>query len=153
YHKWCKENNFISMLPEDTAARRQKEEDEKKALLQTQVSNHFDVAERRVEEPVEKVLPYTDTLFRQAAIKWLIQTNQPVACVDNPAFQDMIKIAARATKGVKIPGRMKARNAIIREFKAQMNSLSERLNVSVLALYHDLALYLCPTESHGERGC
>jgi len=28
------------------------------------------------EPPTEKVVPYTDALFRDAAIQWLIETNQ-----------------------------------------------------------------------------
>ncbi|KAF9538852.1 hypothetical protein CPC08DRAFT_613377, partial [Agrocybe pediades] len=66
----------------------------------------------------------------EAAIEWLVQTNQPIACVDHPSFKKMINIAARATtKGVKIPGRKQTHNTIIKEFKAQMRSLSERLQV------------------------
>ncbi|KAF9544162.1 hypothetical protein CPC08DRAFT_621334, partial [Agrocybe pediades] len=131
YRTWCKTMNFLSMLPEDTSARRKKAaEDAWQALLQTEVDAHFPVADRRVEPVPERVPPYTDALFRKAAIKWLIQTNQPIACVDHPAFQEMINVAARATRGVTIPGRKKTRDAIIDEFHAQMNALSERLNVS-----------------------
>ncbi|KAF9537426.1 hypothetical protein CPC08DRAFT_604952, partial [Agrocybe pediades] len=106
---------------------KQQEEAEKRRLLQTRVDAHFPEAERReVEEPPR---PYSDGLFREAAIEWLVQTNQPVACVDHPSFKKMIDVAARATKGVKIPGRKKTHNAIMKEFKAQMTSLSERLTV------------------------
>ncbi|KAF9555022.1 hypothetical protein CPC08DRAFT_766255 [Agrocybe pediades] len=75
YTTWCKKNNFLTMLPKDTLERRkQQEEAEKRKLLQTQVDGHFPEAERReVEEPPK---PYSDGLFRKAAIEWLVQTNQ-----------------------------------------------------------------------------
>jgi hypothetical protein len=40
----------------------------------------------------------------------------------------MIETAARATRGVKIPGRKQTRSAIVKTFKIQMKALSERLN-------------------------
>ena len=40
----------------------------------------------------------------------------------------MIEIAARATRGVNIPGRKRTREAIIKTFKEQMKALGERLN-------------------------
>ncbi|KAF9553129.1 hypothetical protein CPC08DRAFT_646011, partial [Agrocybe pediades] len=132
YLTWCKSNNFLSMLAEDTSARRvEEEENAKKALRQTQVN--FPIAEKaEVEEPVQ---PYSDALFREAAIQWLVETNQPIACVEHPSFKKMIDVAARATKGVNIPTRKKTHDAIIQEFKEQMNALSERLNVRVLIFF------------------
>jgi hypothetical protein len=41
----------------------------------------------------------------------------------------MISIAARATRGAKIPDRKQTRKEIIRIFKEQMQALKERLNV------------------------
>ena len=40
----------------------------------------------------------------------------------------MIEIAARATRGVNIPGRKRTREVIIKTFKEQMKALGERLN-------------------------
>lgn len=41
----------------------------------------------------------------------------------------MIEVAARATRGVKIPGQKQTRQAIIDMFKNQMQALRDRLNV------------------------
>ena len=56
------------MLPSD--AKEQKATDHA-TLLQTQVNNHFVGA-----QPEDKPSPYTDKLFKEAAIEWLIQTDQ-----------------------------------------------------------------------------
>ena len=42
----------------------------------------------------------------------------------------MVNIAARATRGVKLPSRKQTRKEIIRTFKEQMKALKERLNMS-----------------------
>lgn len=41
----------------------------------------------------------------------------------------MISIAARATRGIKIPDRKQTQKEIIAIFKKQMTALKERLNV------------------------
>lgn len=46
----------------------------------------------------------------------------------------MIAIAARATKGVKIPGRKATRDEIIKTFQDQLTHLRDRLNVCSLTL-------------------
>jgi hypothetical protein len=57
------------MLPEDSKARRTQALDEN--LRQTNVNDHFKLA------PIEeKPEPYSDELLKQAAIEWLIETNQ-----------------------------------------------------------------------------
>lgn len=43
------------------------------ALLQTQVDSHFKIA---TPEDLKKPEPYSDTLFKDAAIQWLIETDQ-----------------------------------------------------------------------------
>jgi len=57
------------MLPEDTKARRAKVLEEN--LHQTNVDDHFKAAPKE-----EKQAPYSDELFKEAAIEWLIETNQ-----------------------------------------------------------------------------
>ena len=68
YHKWCKKNNFLLMLPDDA-----KEQKAAKHVTpqQTQVDDHFTKA-----WPEDKPPLYTEELFKEAAIKWLIQTDQ-----------------------------------------------------------------------------
>ncbi|KIJ12264.1 hypothetical protein PAXINDRAFT_54346, partial [Paxillus involutus ATCC 200175] len=90
---WCKTNNFKSMLPTDVKAR-----NAATAVANAKQSSLNDHV--RVIEPGEHVLLYTDKLFREAAIEWLISTNQPIQAVDHPSFKKMIDIASRATNGV-----------------------------------------------------
>jgi hypothetical protein len=69
YRKWAKANNFDSMLPEDTKKRRAAVAEE--TLRQSQVHEHFDKA-----KPEDKPKVYTDEIFKEAAIQWLIETDQ-----------------------------------------------------------------------------
>ncbi|KAJ7867927.1 hypothetical protein B0H14DRAFT_2246927, partial [Mycena olivaceomarginata] len=73
--------------------------------------------------------PYTDDLFREAAVEWLIDTDQPIDALTNPKFKVMIDIAVRATEGVNLPTRAQTRQQIIKTFKNQMNKLKIRLHV------------------------
>lgn len=56
------------MLPEDTKSRK---DEIKEKLQQTQVNDHFKKA-----PPENKPEPYSDELFEQAAIQWLVETDQ-----------------------------------------------------------------------------
>ncbi|KAF8876423.1 hypothetical protein BD779DRAFT_1449448, partial [Infundibulicybe gibba] len=49
-----------------------------------------------------RTVPYSDQLFRDAAIEWLVSTDQPLAALEHPKFINMINIVARATNGVVI---------------------------------------------------
>jgi hypothetical protein len=112
YRRWCKSNGFLSMLPEDAKARRK--EALEKLIEQTQVNDHFHPM-----MPDDKPTPYSDEAFKEAAIQWLIETDQvrlnfllvafshgflgqPIAAFEHPSFQKMINIASRANHGVKI---------------------------------------------------
>ena len=68
YRSWCTKNKFISMLPEDTKFCKLQI---KEKLQQTQVNNHFKKA-----QPENKPEPYSDELFKEAAIQWLVETDQ-----------------------------------------------------------------------------
>ncbi|KAF8800066.1 hypothetical protein BYT27DRAFT_7012753, partial [Phlegmacium glaucopus] len=92
YRKWCKQNNFESMLPKDTKARRATFLET--TLRQSQVDSHFNPM-----KPEDKPKPYTNKLFKEAAIQWLIETDQPIQAFDHPAFQKMVETAAHATHG------------------------------------------------------
>lgn len=134
------------MLPDDSAARKAAENDAAFKLQQKHVDQHFQTA-----KPSDKVIPYSDTLFQDAAVQWLIQTDQvsnkqinlqvftnlrlvlqPIQAFEHPAFRNMIQIAGRSTpsREVKIPNRQQTRANIISLFKEQMLKLKERLNVS-----------------------
>jgi hypothetical protein len=57
------------MLPDDSKARRAQMLEE--SLCQTNVDDHFEPASKE-----EKIDPYSDEVLKQAAVEWLIETNQ-----------------------------------------------------------------------------
>ncbi|KAF9065988.1 hypothetical protein BDP27DRAFT_1547634, partial [Rhodocollybia butyracea] len=67
--------------------------------------------------PKAHIIPYSDDLFEEAAIEWLIETDQPIASLEHPKFRNMINVAACATNGVKIPNQKATRRSIINLFK------------------------------------
>ncbi|KAH7885626.1 hypothetical protein F5I97DRAFT_1810590 [Phlebopus sp. FC_14] len=131
YLKWCKENKFVSMLSEDV--KECKIASDITNVKQGSMNDHV-----REIVPTEHVIPYSDALFREAAVEWLITTNQ--VCLSlyyvlvthrisvHPSFKKMVDIASRATKGVIIPNRNATCREIMKLFKKQMAYL---LNVSV----------------------
>ncbi|KAI0057137.1 hypothetical protein BV25DRAFT_1767759, partial [Artomyces pyxidatus] len=122
YRTWAAKNKFISKLPNDVKA--QKEKALQAALKQSQLDPHL-----RPPDVKEKKVHYTDQIFHEAAIQWLVDTDQPIQAFEHPSFKRMIDIAAAATNGVDIPGRKATRAEIINTFKAQMKALRDRLNV------------------------
>ena len=115
-------------------------------MRQGQLDSHLQEMPRK-----ERVIPYTDALFREAAIEWLVATDQvtisyfvhrltssilirfcvqPIQALEHPAFQKMVGIAARATNGIIIPNRKATRQEIMNMFKNQLIHLKKRLNVS-----------------------
>ncbi|TRM59967.1 hypothetical protein BD626DRAFT_388037, partial [Schizophyllum amplum] len=95
YLAWAKANHFLSMLPKDTAERR-KAEAAGAAKEKVQSTLDDDV------KPIEKVEPYSDDGWTDAAVDWLIATDQPLSAFEHPTFKRMIDIASRAKHGVKI---------------------------------------------------
>ncbi|KAG2085776.1 uncharacterized protein F5147DRAFT_588786 [Suillus discolor] len=131
YRQWCKTNNFELMLPQDIK--------ERKTVVaianvqQTSLDGHLQ------EKPsTDIVVPYTNTIFREAAIGWLISTSQPIQAIDHLAFQKMIAVAAHAMSGVVLPNRNATRGEIMNLFKKQMTKLKECLNVSFRSYYFKL---------------
>lgn len=63
------------MLPDDTKARRAARLEE--TLRQTEVDDHF-----TTQKPEDRPQPYSDKAFEEAAIQWLIETDQvcPLFC-------------------------------------------------------------------------
>jgi len=76
YRKWCQENNFESMLPEDAKARHAARVET--TAKQTAVNDHFST-----QKPEDKPKSYSDLLFEEAAIQWLIETDQVCLSVDS----------------------------------------------------------------------
>ncbi|TFY50177.1 hypothetical protein EVJ58_g11155, partial [Rhodofomes roseus] len=94
---------------EDVAAR--KLEAEKANKVQTSLDNHVQKA-----IPKEHAAPYSDDLFKSAAIEWLVETDQPIGAFEHPKFINMINVAARAKNGVTIPSRWTTCREIINLF-------------------------------------
>lgn len=59
------------MLPDNSKVRRAAILDA--ALKQTQVDRHFKIA---TPDDLKKIEPYSDRLFKDAAIQWLVETDQ-----------------------------------------------------------------------------
>ncbi|KAF4621739.1 hypothetical protein D9613_012159 [Agrocybe pediades] len=115
------------MLPEDSSAQRKKqEEDAKKNLIQTPSpipQSRYARGGSRASAALQLSLNCNQVvhfivveIHDLHANRWSIQPNQPIACAEHLAFKKMIEVAARATKGVKIPGRKKTKDAIMEEF-------------------------------------
>ena len=74
------------MLPSDAKERKAAEH---VTLQQTQVNDHFAKA-----LPDDKPPPYTDELFKEAAIEWLIQTDQVSFCFKYKIYYPNLSILA-----------------------------------------------------------
>ena len=59
------------MLPDDAKARRAQAHE---ALKQTQVGDHFTTVDPANDH--KKLDPFTQVLFKEAAIQWLVETDQ-----------------------------------------------------------------------------
>jgi hypothetical protein len=66
---WADKNKFISMLPKDAQKRRREVQAASEA--QSRLDSHL-----REKPQKERVIPYTDDIFREAAIEWLVSTDQ-----------------------------------------------------------------------------
>ncbi|KAJ8503453.1 hypothetical protein ONZ45_g10852 [Pleurotus djamor] len=117
YLEWCQANKFVSKLPKDRAhAKKAAQQSTSQQLLTSHLVVNPDTP-----------ITYSESTFREAALGWLVQTNQPIQAFDHPAFQNMINIAARATNGVKLPTRNGTRSALITMFKLKLTLLRKRL--------------------------
>ncbi|KAG2338578.1 hypothetical protein BDR05DRAFT_849379, partial [Suillus weaverae] len=119
YREWAKDNAFTSKLPGNVKA-----EKEKAAQAQQNISVHM--TERKLSE---RVVPYSDKLFKKAAVEWLVATDRPIQALEHLKFREMIDIASRATQGVKIPGHKATHAEIMRMFKNHLTQLKTKLNV------------------------
>jgi hypothetical protein len=135
------------MLPNDAKARRR--EALEKAMEQTQVSDHFQVV-----KPEDKPEAYSDDVFKEATLRWLIETDQvsgtllttnivvivlisfyplqPIIALEYPSFQRMMHLASRSTRGISLLNKKQTRDSIVSLFKAQMKALKQRLNVRII---------------------
>ncbi|KAF8149598.1 hypothetical protein K438DRAFT_1456814, partial [Mycena galopus ATCC 62051] len=96
YQEWAKNNDFESRLPEDVKERTAAAE----AAAVEKARLHQQTLDPHLRKKPERPVPYSDDVFTEAALEWLIATNQPVNALTHPKFKAMIDIAARATAGV-----------------------------------------------------
>jgi hypothetical protein len=66
YRKWAQDTNFESKLPGDVLKRKAAAE---------QVTRTLD-CDLREKKPAERIVKYSDNAFHQAAIEWLVATDQ-----------------------------------------------------------------------------
>ncbi|KAG0700114.1 hypothetical protein DFH29DRAFT_807956, partial [Suillus ampliporus] len=95
YIQWADTNKFASMLLRDTKHCKLDAAADSQAHLNAHLSE---------KKPKDHIVPYSDALFCEAAIEWLIETDQPIDALNHKSFRYMINTAARATNGIKIPG-------------------------------------------------
>ncbi|KAG1793786.1 hypothetical protein EV424DRAFT_1335766 [Suillus variegatus] len=126
YQTWAKTNKFDSMLPSDV-------KDRKAKAMRAQQAINSHLTECKL---AERVVPYSDKLFKTAAVEWLIATDQPIQALRHPKFKEMIDVAARATNGMKIPGRKATRAQIMCMFKNHLTKLKATLNVCLAFRLH-----------------
>ncbi|KAH9954159.1 hypothetical protein BC827DRAFT_1088143, partial [Russula dissimulans] len=119
YHNWVKSVNFVSKLPGDIKKRKAAAEEVTRTL-------DHNLCEKKVSE---QVIPYSDKHFCQAAVEWLVATDQPIQALEHPKFKMLIDVASRATNGVKIPGWKATRVEIMGMFKNHLMTLKAQLNV------------------------
>ncbi|KAJ7834468.1 hypothetical protein B0H14DRAFT_2363802, partial [Mycena olivaceomarginata] len=90
YQEWAKKNNFESRLPDDPL----------RPAIAAKVRLRQQSLDPHLRKKPDRLAPYTDDLFMEAALEWLIatdQANSPVDALTHPKFKIMIDIAARAT--------------------------------------------------------
>ncbi|KZT06564.1 uncharacterized protein LAESUDRAFT_653395, partial [Laetiporus sulphureus 93-53] len=131
-HAWCNNNDFISMLPKDT----KHHHDEANVLEQTCLDPHLEKRPRK-----EYIVLYSDALFHEASIEWIIATDQLIQALEHASFKKMIDVAACTINGVEIPNCKQSHHQVIDMFHQQMMKLRERLTV------HFRLTYCGPLES------
>ncbi|KAJ7885964.1 hypothetical protein B0H14DRAFT_2338457, partial [Mycena olivaceomarginata] len=95
YQEWAKKNNFESRLPDDVKERAKAAAAATAAKVRLQQQSLDPHLRKKPDRPA----PYTDDLFMEAALEWLIATDQPVDALTHPKFKIMIDTAARCDGG------------------------------------------------------
>ncbi|KAJ7818590.1 hypothetical protein B0H14DRAFT_2373085, partial [Mycena olivaceomarginata] len=128
YQRWAKKADFESALPGDRKARKAAATG---PAVQPTLDSHLKELPAK-----EVIIPYSDARFREAAIEWLVATDQArdsslcaLYLLIHPKFVNMIDIASRAQDGVRIPGKKATRDEIKDLFQQRMAALKKKLNV------------------------
>ena len=129
------------MLPKDAERRRQR----------VPVENPSRDGPHLNWKPGDQTAPYShhDRLFREAAVEWLISTDQvcqgnvltdrmpvtlhpptqPIQVLQHPSFRHMIHVAAGPENGVEIADHHQTHQTIINMFVERLTALRENLTV------------------------
>ncbi|KIJ26339.1 hypothetical protein M422DRAFT_272626 [Sphaerobolus stellatus SS14] len=90
-----------TLVPDVTTLRRHMQSTHKDAYLKwvkatpgavNKLPEFITQQQKEAEKLQERVIPYSDELFKQAAVEWLIATDQPIQALEHPKFQEMIDI-------------------------------------------------------------
>jgi hypothetical protein len=68
-------------------------------------------------------LAFTDLAFRDQLIRWIISANQPFTAVEDPEFQQLIKLC---NSSAKMPSADTVKNSIMKNFN------EEKLKIRIL---------------------
>ncbi|KAG1842635.1 hypothetical protein DFJ58DRAFT_665775 [Suillus subalutaceus] len=113
-------SKFTSMLLRDMKCHKLDAVAESQARLNAHLSE---------KKPKDCVVPYSDALFQEAAIQWLIETDQIyhfyLSSIQKHAY------LCEATNEVKIPGQRQIWRAIIALFKCNLTNLRNWLLVCI----------------------
>lgn len=136
YNTWCNENKFTTMLPKATKAAKEK-------VKQTLLDGHLQEIPKK-----EWATPYSDAAFHEAAIEWLITTDQvwvsswspsistnhefdqPIQAFEHPKFCNMITLTSHAANSVTIPSHKMTWEEILDMFARCMDDLKTHLKVT-----------------------
>ncbi|KAF9017286.1 hypothetical protein BDZ89DRAFT_961256, partial [Hymenopellis radicata] len=129
YTQWCKESGFVSMLPEDTKARRTASTVQ---LEQGSLDGHLVKQAAVVKKPV---IPYTVENYELASLRWLICTDQSLRAFEEPTYLAMMELAKQAPrdKPLPIPSRKMTRKQILLLANDHLAELKKLFNVSCTA--------------------
>jgi len=85
YLQWAEANGFTSMLPKDAKQRMNKPSGSKQGRLDSYI---------QPTSVKEEATGYSDKLFHEALVRWIVETDQPLSVVENPYFKNMIHAAS-----------------------------------------------------------
>ncbi|KAH0825728.1 hypothetical protein J3R83DRAFT_9932 [Lanmaoa asiatica] len=127
YRKWAAENGFTSMLPMDTKCRREEEARQRDTTSSgTSISRQPSLDSHLV--PAGAIIQFSDSAFCNAAIEWLVATDQPIHCMEHPTFQKLLDIVSRAPNKIKVPSHTTMCELIIKKFKINFLLLKKKLS-------------------------
>ncbi|KAI6112343.1 hypothetical protein EV401DRAFT_1867338, partial [Pisolithus croceorrhizus] len=117
YLRWLAANAFKLMLPNDVKH------------MQSSVSRQSRLEGHLVERGL--IVQYSEAVFHEATVLWLIETDQPIHALQHPSFGRMIEIASHAKNGIRILSHRQTCQANINVFKTRLLDLHKCFLVSM----------------------